>query len=166
MTTSLTGENFQNNLLKAKISGLYCSPVQLQIVHLDAGRVSRSLQICPEGGHNNQNYALSLKASLYDQNRYSYPIGLFWANLAQIWPKNWPNFGPLDKIFTGVSSNNLMYALVVVSILKNIQWAKVSGLFFKNWLFGPDLAQIWPKFGPNLAQFGPIDPFSHWSRLK
>ena len=44
-----------------------------------------------------------------------------------------------------------MYALVVVSILKNVQWAKVLGLNFKNWLFGPDLAQIWP----NLAQFGP-----------
>ena len=39
------------------------------------------------------------------------------------------NFGPtiypllvhLTQIFTGVSSNNLMYALVVVSILKNVQ---------------------------------------------
>ena len=41
-----------------------------------------SLQICPEGGHNNQNYVLSLKASLYHQNRYSYPIGHFWANWA------------------------------------------------------------------------------------
>ena len=66
-----------------------------------------------------------------------------------------PTFGPILVHFaTGVSlnkSNNLMYALVVVSILKNVQWAKVSGLYFKNWLFGPDLAQIWP----NLAQFGP-----------
>ena len=44
-----------------KISGLYCSPVQPQIVHLDAGRVSGLLQICPEGGHNNQTYALSQK---------------------------------------------------------------------------------------------------------
>ena len=99
MTISLTGGNFQNDWLKAKISGLYCSPVQPQIVHLDAGRVSGSLQICPEGGHNNQNYALSLKASLYDQNRYSYPIGLFWANWAQICSNNWPNFGPLDTNF-------------------------------------------------------------------
>ena len=38
-----------------------------------------------------------------------------------------------------------MYALVVVSILKNVQCAKVSGLYFKNWLFGPNLAQIWPN---------------------
>ena len=72
-----------------------------------------------------------------------------------------PTFGPilvqLTHFVTGVSSNksnNLMYALVVVSILKNVQWAKVLGLYFKNWLFGPNLAQIWP----NLAQFGPIWP--------
>ena len=38
-----------------------------------------------------------------------------------------------------------MYALVVVSILKNIQLAKVAGLYFQNLLFGPDLAQIWPN---------------------
>ena len=48
-----------------------------------------------------------------------------------------------------------MYALVVVSILKNVQSANVSGLYFKNWLFRSDLAQIWPKFGPNLAQIWP-----------
>ena len=38
-----------------------------------------------------------------------------------------------------------MYALVVMSILKNKQYANVLGLYFKNWLFGPDLAQIWPN---------------------
>jgi hypothetical protein len=36
-----------------------------------------------------------------------------------------PTFGPilvqLTHFVTGVSSNNLMYALVVVSILKNVQ---------------------------------------------
>ena len=40
----------------------------------------------------------------------------------------------------------------------------------QNWLFGPDLAQLWPNFGPTLAQlwpnFGPFDPFCHWCRLK
>ena len=38
-----------------------------------------------------------------------------------------------------------MYALVVVSILKNVQWAKVSGLYFQNWLLRANLAQIWPN---------------------
>ena len=53
----------------------------------------------------------------------------------------WSNhFGPtlvpilvhLTHFVTGVSSNNLMYALVVVSILKNVQYAKVSGFYFQN----------------------------------
>ena len=56
-----TGVNFQNDSLKAKISGLYCSPVQPQIVHMDAGRVSGSLQTYPEGDDNNQTYDLSQK---------------------------------------------------------------------------------------------------------
>ena len=92
---------------------------------MDAGRVSGSLQICPEGGHNNQTYALSLKASLYDQNRYSYPIGSNWALLGPIGLKFGPTIDPilvhLTQTSTGVSSNNIMYALVVVSILKNVQ---------------------------------------------
>ena len=61
MIISLTGGNFQNDSLKAKISGLYCSPVQPQIVHMDAGRVSGSLQTYPEGNHNDQTYDLSQK---------------------------------------------------------------------------------------------------------
>ena len=61
MIISLTGGNFQNDSLTAKISGLYYSPVQPQIVHLEAGRVSGSLQTYPEGDHNNQTYDLSKK---------------------------------------------------------------------------------------------------------
>ena len=61
MIISLTGGNFQKDSLKAKISGLYCSPVQPQIVHMDAGRVSGSLQTYLEGDDNNQTYDLSQK---------------------------------------------------------------------------------------------------------
>ena len=113
-------ETFKTIHLKLKISGLYCSPEHSKIVHLDGVRVSRSLQICPEGGHNNQNYA-----SLYDQNRYSYPIGSNRALLGPIGLKFGPTIDPilvhLTQISTGVGSNNIMYALVVVSTLKNVQ---------------------------------------------
>ena len=54
-------ETFKTIHLKPKISGLYCSPVQPQIVHMDAGRVSGSLQTYPEGDDNNQTYDLSQK---------------------------------------------------------------------------------------------------------
>ena len=49
---------------------------------------------------------------------YSCPIWLFWAKFG---PTIDPILVHLIQIFTGVSSNNLMYALVVVSILKNVQ---------------------------------------------
>ena len=111
-------ETFKTIHLKPKISGLYCSPVQPHIVHLDAGRVSGSLQICPEGGHNNQNYALqvsTIKIGTSIQLGSFGPIGL------KFGPTIDPILVHLTQIFTGVSSNNLMYALVVVSILKNVQ---------------------------------------------
>ena len=69
--------------------------------------------------------AWAKSASLYDQNRYSYPIGSDRALLGPIGLKFGPTIDPilfhLTQIFTGVSSNNLMYPLVVVSILKNVQ---------------------------------------------
>ena len=40
--------------------------------------------------------------------------------------------------------NLLCHTKIYLDIV-HIQWAKVSGLYFKNWLFGPDLAQIWPN---------------------
>ena len=42
-------------------ASLYCSPVQHQIFHMDAGRVAGSLQTYPEGNHNDQTYDLSQK---------------------------------------------------------------------------------------------------------
>ena len=75
----------------------------------------------------------------------------------------------LTQIFTGVSSNNLMYALVVVSILKNVQWAKVLVLYDQNrysypfGLFWANWAQFWPNNWPN---FGPLDPSFHWCKHK
>jgi hypothetical protein len=71
----------------------------------------------------------------------------------------WPNFGPtlvhLIHFVTGVGSSNLIYALTVVIIFRNVLRVKVSGFYFQNWLFGPDLAQLWPNFGPTLAQLWP-----------
>ena len=81
---------------------------------------------------------------------YSCPIWLFWAKFG---PTIDPILVHLTQISTGVSSNNIMYALVVVTILKNLQWAKVSGIYFQNWLFWTWFGPIWSKFGPNL---GPI----------
>ena len=52
---SLTGGTFETIHLKPK------SQVQPQIVHLEASRVSGSLQTYPEGDHNNQTYDLSKK---------------------------------------------------------------------------------------------------------
>ena len=61
---------------------------------------------------------LSIWMMVGSQNRYSSPIWLFLANFG-------PTFDPilvqLTHFVTCVSSNNLMYALVVVSILKNVQ---------------------------------------------
>ena len=106
------------------------------------------------------------RASLYNQNRYSYDFLLsetyceqkFWVSIFQNWPfgpdlaKVWPRFGPnyvhLTHFVTGVGSSNLIYALTVVITFRNVLWPKVSGLYFQNWLLWADLAQIWPKFGP------------------
>ena len=127
MTISLTGGNFQNNSLKAKILGPYCSTTVLP--HLDASRVSGSLQICPESGHNNQIYALNQKGvSLWSKKVLLSNLG-FWANFGKFWPdlasnvtQIWPKFDP-----------NL---------------TQISALYFQNWLFLPNLALRWPKFDP------------------
>ena len=77
------------------------------------------------------------------------------ANYGQLWPimANFSQFWPilaqnLAHLYTCVGSSNLIYALTMVIILRNILWVKVLGFYFQNWLFGPDLAQTWPKFGP------------------
>ena len=49
-----------------------------------------------------------------------------------------------------------MYALVVVSILKNVQKA-TQCLTFKNSRFGPNLAQMWP----NLVQIKACKDWHH-----
>jgi hypothetical protein len=74
-----------------------------------------------------------LSASLYDQNRYSYPI----------WPKFGPNLVQLTHFVTGVGSSNLIYALTVLITFRNVLWPKVAGLYFQNWLLWANLAQIW-----------------------
>ena len=81
------------------------------------------------------------RASLYNHNRYSYCILIFWHILAQLGPI-------LAHFVTGVGSSNLIYALTVVITFRNVLWVEVLGFYFTNWLFGPDLAQTWPKFGP------------------
>jgi hypothetical protein len=78
-------------------------------------------------------------SGLYFQN------WLFWPNLAQIWPKFDPTLVHLTHFVTGVGSSNLIYSLTVVITFRNILRPKVSGLYFQNWLFGSDLAQIWPN---------------------
>ena len=45
-------------------------------------------------------------ASLFDQNRYSYPI--------------WPNLVQLTHFVAGVGSSNLIYALTVVITFRNV----------------------------------------------
>ena len=104
MTISLTGGNFQNDSLKSKISGLYCSPVQPQIVHLDTGRVSGSLQTCLEGGHNNQTYDLSQKGSGGDfqKRTMTQSLGSLLSKLA-VWARFGQNltqmkFGPFKNL--------------------------------------------------------------------
>jgi hypothetical protein len=84
---------------------------------------------------------------------------LFGPDLAQLWPNFGPTLVHLIHFVTGVGSSNLLYALTVVITFRNVLRVKVSGFYFQNWLFGPDLAQLWPNFGP-------FDPFCHWCRLK
>ena len=125
------------------------------------------------------------KVYLYNQKRYFYPIwgfglilanfGLIWPlmwprfdpNLTQIWPKSqlstfkigcfcpiWPYVGPnltqfdLFDLFCHWSSD-WIYALTLVIILRNVKfWVST----FKIGCFGT----IWPKFDPNVTQFGPF----------
>jgi hypothetical protein len=68
-------------------------------------------------------------------------LPLFWPYLAQIWP----NLVHLTHFVTGVGSSILIYALTVVITFRNVIWPKVLGLYFRNWLFWADLAQIWPN---------------------
>ena len=132
------------------------------------------------------------RASLYNHNRHSYCIWIFWPilahfvtgvgssnltvmitfrnvlwakvlglyfsklavwarfgpDLAKVWPRFGPNYVHLTHFVTGVGSSNLIYALTVVITFRNVLWVEASGFYFINWLFGPDLAQTWPKFGP------------------
>ena len=55
-----------------------------------------------------------------------------------------PNLVHVTHFFTGVGSSDLIHALTVVITIRNVLWPKVSGLYFRNWLF-------WPKFGPYLV---------------
>ena len=102
------------------------------------------------------------RVCLYDQKRYFYPIwglGLILANFGLIWPLMWPKFDPtltqfdptlvhLTHFVTHVDSSNLMYSLTVVINFRSILWPKISGLYFQNWLYCPNLALSWPKFDP------------------
>ena len=49
-------------------------------------------------------------SSLFDQNRYSYPI----------WPKFDPNLVHLAHFVSGVGSSNLIYVLAVVITFRNL----------------------------------------------
>ena len=120
------------------------------------------------------------KVYLYNQKRYFYPIwgfGLILANFGLIWPLLWPKFDPnlnpllsklavlaqlslklaqiwpnliyLTYFVTDVGSSNWIYALTLVIILRNVKfWVST----FKIGCFGT----IWPKFDPNVTQFGPF----------
>ena len=66
---------------------------------------------------------------------------LFWPNLALIWP----TLIHLTYFVTGAGSKKLIYVLTVVIIFRNVLLVKVLGLYFQNWLFKPNLAQIWPN---------------------
>jgi hypothetical protein len=66
------------------------------------------------------------------------------AVLAKFGP-NLAQFGPFDLFFHWCRLKKLIYALTVVIIFRNVLLAKVLGLYFQNWLFRPDLAQIWPN---------------------
>ena len=72
----------------------------------------------------------------------------FGPDLAKVWPRFGPNYVHMTHFVTGVGSSNLIYALTVAITFRNLLWVEVSGFYFTNWLFGPDLAQTWPKFGP------------------
>ena len=108
-------------------------------------------------------------------------FGLIWPlmwpkfdlNLTQIWPKFdpnlssllsklavfaqsgltlaqiWPNLIYLTYFVTDAGSSNWIYALTLVIILRNVKfWVST----FKIGCFGT----IWPKFDPNVTQFGPF----------
>ena len=135
-------ETFKTIHLKPKISGLYCSPVQPHIVHLDAGRVSGSLQIClePEG------------KSLRSKKGTPIQSGSFGPIANKFGPIIDPILVHLTQIFTGVSSNDIMYsqghfryALRVVIIIKTTQVSTIK--------IGTHL-QLGP-IGLFRAQFGP-----------
>ena len=81
-----------------------------------------------------KNRQIAKLLGLYDQN------WLFWPDLAQICP----NLVHLTYFGTAAGSKKLMYALTVVIIFRNVLLVKVSGLYFQNWLFRPNLAQFGP----------------------
>ena len=56
-------------------------------------------------------------ASLFNQNRYSYPI---WPIFGPYWAHIWPNLVQLTHFVAGVGSSNLIYALTVVITFRNV----------------------------------------------
>ena len=98
------------------------------------------------------------RANLYNHNRYSYCIWIFWPILAQqLGPILAKQLGPvlaqlgpiLAHFVTGVGSSNV----TLVITFRNVLWIKMLGFYFSKlaiWArFGPDLAKVWPRFGPN-----------------
>ena len=67
----------------------------------------------------------------------------FGPDLAKVWPRFGPNYVHMTHFVTGVGSSNLIYALTVAITFRNLLWVEVLGFYFIDWLFGPDLAQIW-----------------------
>ena len=72
----------------------------------------------------------------------------FGPDLAKVWPRFSPNYVHLTHFVTGLGSSNLIYALTVVITFRSLLGVEASGFYFIDWLFGPDLAQTSPKFGP------------------
>ena len=80
---------------------------------------------------------------------------LFWPNLAQFDPnlaQIWHNLVHLTHFVTGLGSSNWCMHWQWWLLSKTYYDPKSRVSTFKIGCFGP----IWPKSGPNLAQFGPF----------
>ena len=122
----------------------------LSVSKMDAGRISDFLanfgptcHWCRLKQFDSDNY-FQKHTSSKSRGFLFFKIGF----LGQIWPKFGPNSVHLTHFVTGVGSSYLINALTVVITFRNVLWVEVSGFYFINWLFGPDLAQTWSKFGP------------------
>ena len=74
-------------------------------------------------------------SGLVQENSGMILIWIFWLILAQSWP-----------------IMSLVYAQVIWQwwLLSETYYEQKSWVsIFQNWPFGPDLAKVWPKFGPN-----------------